>query len=75
MLASRPDMQVTANGVQVDADGNTYYTVSVKNVGPGLAQGIKVTKLSQIKEISYPQKVKNTITVLEYDAIHPGRRR
>lgn len=72
-LTFKPDMQVTAKGVEVDSNGNTYYKFTIKNVGLGLAKGVKVTKLSQIKEIAYPQKMKNTITVLEYEAIPSGQ--
>lgn len=72
-LAFKPDMQVTARGVEVDGNGNVYYKFAIKNVGLGLAKGVKVTKLSQVKEITYPQKVKSTVTVLEYDAIPAGQ--
>jgi hypothetical protein len=71
--AFNPDVQVTPNGVQVDANGNTYYTFTIKNVGLGLAKNVKVTRLSQVKEIVYPQKLKNTITVLQYDTIAAGQ--
>jgi len=73
MLASEPDLQVTANGVQVDVDGNTAYQFTVKNVGSGPANNVKVTRLSQTREIASPHKVRNTITVLEYDTIRAGQ--
>ena len=72
-LNFKPDMQVTANGVHVDGNGNTYYKFTIKNVGLGLAKNVKVTKLSQVKEVAYPQKLKKTITVLEYDVIPSGQ--
>ena len=73
VLASKPDLHVTANGVQIDAEGNTAYQFTVKNVGSGPANDVKVTRLSQTREIASPHKVRNTITVLEYDEIRAGQ--
>jgi hypothetical protein len=73
VLASKPDLQVTANGAQADADGNTVYQFTITNVGSGPATDVKVTRLSQTREIAAPHKVRNTITVLEYDSIRAGQ--
>lgn len=73
VLASKPDLQVTANGVHVDAAGNTAYEFTVKNVGQAPATAVKVTRVSQTREIAAPQKVRNTITVLLFDEIRAGQ--
>ena len=73
VLGSKPDLQVVANGVHVDADGNTAYQFTVKNVGQAPATGVKVTRVSQTREIASPQKVRNTISVLEFAEIRAGQ--
>jgi hypothetical protein len=73
VLASRADLQVSSDGVRIDGDGGTVYRFTIKNVGQGAAHGVKVTKLSQIKENVRPHQVKNTITVVVYDEIPAGQ--
>lgn len=72
VLASRADLQVTASGVHTSASGDTIYQFTIKNVGAGTALGVKVTKLSQIRETAQPRRVKNTISVVEYAEIPAG---